>query len=97
MRVKKTMSREGRSFASVREKKEFASFKKKKQKEEEALLSFNAHASFDCATTLARARARAAAGNQSKKKGVPEEDQEEDVVVVVGDDEWLSFSLSLSH
>jgi hypothetical protein len=75
MSVKKTMSREGRSFASVRERKEITSFKKKKKKEEEALLGFNAHASFDCATTLARAHTRAAAGNQSKKKGVPEEEQ----------------------
>jgi hypothetical protein len=62
-------------------------------------LGFNTHTSFDCATTLARARTRAAASNQSKKKGVPEEEQEEDdvVVVVVGDDEWLCVCVSLSH
>jgi hypothetical protein len=65
-------------------------------------LGFNTHASFDCATTFARARAHGQqpAINQSKKKGVPEEEQEEDdVVVVVGDDEWLCVcvSLSLSH
>jgi hypothetical protein len=69
-------------------------------------LGFNTHASFDCATTFARARAHGQqpAINQSKKKGVPEEEQEEDdVVVVVGDDEWLcvcvcvSLSLSLTE
>jgi hypothetical protein len=87
----------------VREKKSPVSKRKgKKEEEEEALLGFNTHASFDCATTFARARTHGQqpAINQSKKKGVPEEEQEEDdVVVVVGDGEWLCVcvSLSLSH
>jgi hypothetical protein len=94
MRVKKTMSREGRSFASVRETKEIASFKRRKKKK----LSW---ASTRTRASIAQQRSRVRTHGQQpainrRRKEFRKKNKEQDVAVV-GDDEWLSLSLSLSH